>query len=83
MKKNLKEKNNIKKKKRKKKKSTKNEYQNIDNYKQKNNSEIKFISKVENKEKNNFCFYSPYKISTPKTAKNIIFPNSDTKSNKS
>ena len=53
------------------------------NNNKKNNNEIKFISKIENNEKNNFCFYSPFKITTPKTGKNIIFPNSDTKSNKS
>ena len=88
LKQKIKEKNNIQNKRRKNKKLNKKEInelenKNIDNNYQKNNSEIKFISKVENKEKNNFCFYSPFRISTPKTAKNIIFPNSDTKSNKS
>ena len=33
--------------------------------------------------KNNHCFCPAFKISTPKTTKNIFFPSSETKSNKS
>ena len=48
---------------------------------------IKFILKnKQNKgknEKNNYCFHPSFKTSTPKTTKNILFPSSETKSNKS
>ena len=49
-----------------------------------NLKEIKLKSKLENKENNyNYCFYPPFKITTPKAIKNIQFPSSETKSNKS
>ena len=41
-------------------------------------------SKTKNKENNcNICFYPLFKVATPKTLKNIQFPPSETKSNKS
>ena len=54
-----------------------------DNINQKNKKEVKFNPTKEKSEKNNYCFYPPFKTSTPKTTKNIIFPSSETKSNKS
>ena len=53
----------------------------------KKKNEIKFMlkkNKVKEKiKKNNRCFCPAFKISTPKTTKNIFFPSSETKSNKS
>ena len=88
-KKKLKEKDKIKK--RKIKKSYKTVINEDEKFENENNdilnsnlNEIKFISKFENKEKD-YCFFPPptSKIETPKTSKNIIFPASETKSNKS
>ena len=78
----LKEKN----KKKKNKENTKNNEINSKDNNDKINTiflnEIKFQSKAECKD-NNFCFYPPFKIATPKTSKNVQFPSSETKSNKS
>ena len=84
---------NIKNKKRKIKEMNKEELniKNINEDNENNNykinkkvlNEIKFQSKNENKDNNNFCFYPPFKITTPKTTKNIQFPSSETKSNRS
>ena len=85
--------NNKLKEKNKKRKSLKEEMKENLNFQNKNNpiniNNIKFQSKrenkenKENKENNNFCFYSPFKIPTPKTTKNLQFPSSETKSNRS
>ena len=48
-----------------------------------NLNDIKFLTKNENKENNNCFFYPPFKITTPKTSKGVVFPSSETKSNKS
>ena len=62
-----------------------NEKDNIDNNNNNNNLLI-LPSKTEykdNNNNNNFCFYPPFKVVTPKTAKHVQFPLSETKSNKS
>ena len=51
---------------------------------QKITNKKKLKSKTKNKENNcNICFYPLFKVATPKTLKNIQFPPSETKSNKS
>ena len=81
-------KNKLKEKKFKKKVkiSSKEEMKENVNYQNNNNpiniNNIKLQPKIENKDNNNYCFYSPFRIPTPKTTNNIQFL-SETKSNKS